>query len=128
MTQRTTRRTFIKHTAAAGAGFWIAGRQTWADELASKSPNERINVASIGVGGKGDGDSAQAAKHANLVAICDIDDKRLASKAAKFPKAEKFYDFRKMFDQVGGRIDAVTVSTPDHTHAVATMMAIKLGK
>jgi predicted dehydrogenase len=122
------RRDFLKQSAAVGVGFWVAGRATWADDLAGKSPGERIRLASIGVGGKGDGDSDQAAKHADLVAICDIDDKILDKKAAKYPAARKFNDFRKMFDAMGREIDAVTISTPDHTHAVATMMAIKLGK
>jgi predicted dehydrogenase len=128
MKRTTHRRDFLKHTAAASAGYWIAGRRTWADELALKSPNERIGLACIGIGGKGDGDSEQAAKHADLIAICDIDEHRLAAKARKFPNARKYTDFRKMLDEVGKQIDAVTVTTPDHTHAVATMMAIKMGK
>jgi predicted dehydrogenase len=128
MTNRTNRRHFLKSSAAASVGFWVAGRQTWADELASKSPNERINVACIGIGGKGDSDSIEVAKHADLVAICDVDDNRLAGKNRHYPRAEPFGDFRKMFDKMGKGIDAVTISTPDHTHAVATMMAIKLGK
>lgn len=128
MKHSANRRDFLKFTAAASAGFWIAGRQSAADELSSKSPNERINLACIGIGGKGDGDSDQAAKHANLIAICDIDDKRLESKARRFPKAQRFNDFRQLFDKLGKDFDAVTVSTPDHTHAVATMMAIKAGK
>ena len=128
MVRKSNRRDFLKYTAATGMGFWVAGRRTWADELASTSPNERIGVASIGVGGKGDGDSAQAAKHANLIAICDVDEQRLAAKGKKFPKAQQYTDFRDMFDEMGKQIDAVTVSTPDHTHAVATMLAIKMGK
>jgi predicted dehydrogenase len=128
MSLKTNRRNFLKSTAAAGAGFWVAGRATWADELASKSPNERINVACIGIGGKGDSDSAEVANHANVVAICDIDEDRLDAKQKKLPKAQRFYDFRQMFDKMGKEIDAVTISTPDHTHAVATMMAMKLGK
>ncbi|HZK79716.1 MAG TPA: Gfo/Idh/MocA family oxidoreductase, partial [Humisphaera sp.] len=124
----SNRRRFLKSSAAASVGFWVAGRATWADELASKSPNERINVACIGIGGKGDSDSAEVGKHANLVAICDVDDKRLDAKHKHFPHAQRFNDFRKMFDTMGKEIDAVTISTPDHTHAVATMMAIKLGK
>ncbi len=128
MSQKTNRRDFLKRSAAVGVGFWVAGRATWADDLASRSPNERIHVASIGIGGKGDSDSDEAAKHADLVAICDIDDQRLEKKAQKHPQARKFNDFRKMFDTMGREIDAVTISTPDHTHAVATMMAIKLGK
>lgn len=128
MKRKTNRRDFLKYTVGAGAGVWIAGRQTWADELASKSPNERIGLACIGIGGKGDSDSSQAAKHADLIAICDVDEHRLAQKAEKFPKAQQFTDFRKMFDALGKQIDAVTVTTPDHTHAIASMTAIKLGK
>jgi predicted dehydrogenase len=128
MRNKKTRRDLLKYTAATGIGFWVSGRSTWADEVDLKSPSERINIASIGIGGKGDGDSDQAARHGNLIAICDIDDKRLNAKAQRYPKAEKFNDFRKMFDKLGKQIDAVTVSTPDHTHAVATMMAIKMGK
>src|SRR5436309_1446436 len=112
MSHTPHRRDFLKYSAAAGMGFWVAGRASAAEELASKSPSERIGLASIGIGGKGDGDSDQAAKHADLIAICDVDEKRLASKAKKYPKAQKFTDFRKMFDEVGKNIDAVTVSTP----------------
>lgn len=124
----STRREFLKQSAfVAGMGVWVAAERPLR-ALQEQSPNERINVASIGIGGKGDGDSAQAAKHGNLIAVCDIDDERLNSKLRKFPKAQRFNDFRKMFDKLGKEIDAVTISTPDHTHAVATMMAIKMGK
>lgn len=128
MIHRPTRRKFLQGATAASVGYWIGGRSTWADELALKSPNERINIASIGIGGKGDGDSDQAAKYGNLIAICDIDEHRLAQKGAKYPRAERYTDFRDMLDEMGPQIDAVTVSTPDHTHAVATMMAIRMGK
>ena len=128
MRRKTNRRDFLKYTAAGSIGFWVAGRATAADELASKSPNERINVACIGIGGKGAGDSSQVGKHANLIGICDIDDKRLDSKSHEFPNAKRFNDFRVMLDKLGKDIDAVTISTPDFTHAVATMMAIKMGK
>jgi predicted dehydrogenase len=140
MTLRTNRRDFLKGSALAGVGFWVAGRMTWAEELKSKSPNERVNVACIGcgVGGKGDSDSDHAARFANVVAICDVDEKRLHAKETDEKKSEelrstdakakKYSDFRKMFDEMGKDIDAVVTSTPDHTHAVATMMAIKAGK
>ena len=122
------RRDFIKASAlVAGAGVWVAtGQRVLGVE--EQSANDKISVASIGVGGKGDSDSEHAGKHANMVAICDIDEDRLNSKAKKFPKAKKYTDFRKMFDEMGKEIDALTVSTPDHTHAVATMMALKMGK
>ncbi len=128
MSHKSNRREFLKGASLAGAGVWIAGRATWADELASKSPNEKLGLASIGIGGKGEGDCDQAANHANLIAICDVDTRRLDAMGEKHPKAKKFTDFRKMFDAMGKEIDAVTISTPDHTHAVATMMAIKMGK
>ncbi|WP_339732691.1 Gfo/Idh/MocA family oxidoreductase [uncultured Gimesia sp.] len=125
MSQRSTRREFIKQSSALGAAFWVGGQSLLAAE---KSPMEKLNFASIGVGGKGSSDSADAAKHGNLVAICDIDDKRLAKAAARYPKAKKFNDYREMLTEMDGDIDAVTVSTPDHSHAPASVMAMKKGK
>ena len=122
------RRDFLKASAmVAGMGVWVATGQR-VKGVEEQSANERINVASIGVGGKGDGDCEQVAKHGNLVAICDVDAKTLGKKGERHPKAQQFADFREMFDKLGKEIDAVTISTPDHTHAVATMTAIKLGK
>ncbi|MBS0261587.1 MAG: Gfo/Idh/MocA family oxidoreductase [Planctomycetes bacterium] len=120
------RREFLKSTAAIGVGAWIAGPDLAA--AAQRSANEQINIACIGVGGKGSSDTDHAGNHGNIVALCDIDDNHLGAKAAKFPQARKFNDFRKMFDDLSKQIDAVTVSTPDHTHAAASMQAIKLGK
>ena len=128
MSSGTNRRDFIKYTAATGMGYWVAGRKTWAQEADSRSPNEKVNIASVGVGGKGDSDSEQAGQVGNIVAICDTDDNQLARKGKQFPRAKKFNDFRKMFDEMGKGIDAVTVSTCDHCHAVVAMMAIKNGK
>jgi predicted dehydrogenase len=125
MSRRTNRRQFIQQTGLAGIGFWVAGGISLG---AAKAANEKLNIAGIGVGGKGSGDISQAGKLGNVVAICDIDDNNLNKKAKEFPKAKKYNDFRQMLDEMGKQIDAVTVSTPDHTHAVATMMAIKMGK
>ncbi|HLN28664.1 MAG TPA: Gfo/Idh/MocA family oxidoreductase [Gemmataceae bacterium] len=125
MKRQTNRRQFVKQSAIAGLGFWAAGGLTLAD---SKSPNETVNIACIGVGGKGDSDTDQAANFGNIVALCDIDDSTLNDKAGKFPKAKKYNDFRKMLEEMDKSIDAVTVSTPDHTHAVASIMAMKMGK
>jgi predicted dehydrogenase len=125
MTAAQNRREFLKSTAAIGVGAWVAGPDLIA---AQRSANEAINIACIGVGGKGSSDTDHAGNHGNLVALCDIDDNFLAAKATKFPKARKFNDFRRMFDDMDRQIDAVTVSTPDHTHAAATMLAIKSGK
>jgi predicted dehydrogenase len=93
----------------------------------SRSPNEKLNIAVIGVAGRG---AAQlgAARKENVVALCDVDANNLGAAAATLPRAKTFRDFRQMFDQMHQQIDAVTVSTPDHTHAAPSMMAMRLGK
>ncbi|HUY89933.1 MAG TPA: Gfo/Idh/MocA family oxidoreductase [Pirellulales bacterium] len=121
----TTRRRFLQGASLAGIGFWAAGRR---DEAFADSPNERINIACIGVGGKGSSDTDQAGNYGNIVAICDIDDQRLAAKAEKFPQAKTYNDYRKLLDEMHAQIDAVVVSTPDHTHAPAAVRAMRLGK
>ena len=125
MSPRNNRREFLQTAAAVGAGYWVAGGVQAAE---SKSPNGRIAMASIGIAGKGGGDTADAARLGNLIAICDVDEKRLEGAAKKYPQAKPFTDFRKMLDEMGKSIDAVTVSTPDHMHAPAALMAMRLGK
>lgn len=126
MSCRTNRRRFLKTTTATGIGFWVAGG-IQAQE--SKSPNEKVAIACIGVGGKGSSDSDDAGRQGNVVAICDTNDNVLNNTGSKrFPKAKRFNDFRKMIDEFGKSFDAVTVSTPDHTHAPAALMAMRAGK
>jgi predicted dehydrogenase len=119
------RRELLKGAALTGAAMLLADR-TWAAE--NQSPNERINFACIGIGGKGESDTADAAKHGNVVAICDIDDNTLSAAAQKYPNAKRYNDFRKMLEEMDKSIDAVTVSTPDHTHGPAAAMAMEMGK
>ena len=111
MARNPNRRQFLQTTAAvAGVGFFssVAASQD------SKSPNERIRFASIGIGVKGSSDSSDAGNSGDMVAICDIDDGRLNNATKRFEKAKKYNDYRKLFDESGKDIDAVTVSTPDH--------------
>src|SRR5207302_6735038 len=84
----------------------------------------------IGIGGKGDSDSKHVVPLGTVVAICDTDDGRINGKGAQegFKEAKKYFDYRKMLDEMGKDIDAVTVSTPDHTHAPAALMAMRMGK
>jgi predicted dehydrogenase len=125
MSYLTDRRRFLKTTAATGVGVWVAGKAAAED---SKSPNEVIRFGCIGVGGKGTSDSGDAKDAGDVVAICDVDDNTLEKAGSKsFPKAARYNDFRKMLDEVGKNIDAVTVSTPDHMHAPATAMAMRMG-
>ncbi len=90
-------------------------------------PSEKLNIAGVGVGGRGagviDGVSSQ-----NIIALCDVDAKHAAGTFNRFPNAKKYRDFRKMLEEEDKNIDAVTVATPDHVHAAATMMAIKMEK
>ncbi|MEQ8789716.1 MAG: Gfo/Idh/MocA family oxidoreductase [Pirellulaceae bacterium] len=124
MARGTTRRRFMQTTAAAGVGYWVAGG-VQAQE--SKSAIEEIRFACIGVGGKGQSDSADAGRNGAVVAICDIDDNTRLRASAKFSKAKPYYDYRKMLDEMGKSIDAVTVSTPDHHHAPAAVRAMRMG-
>lgn len=126
MARRTSRRTFLQQTAAtASIGYWLAGGVQAAE---STSPNEKIRMASIGVNGKGSSDSKDAGDSGEMVAICDVDEKSLGKAGEKWPAAQKFFDFREMLDKMHDKIDAVTVSTPDHCHAAAAIMAMRMGK
>ena len=120
---KTSRRNFLKSTAVAGAGVILM------HNLASgESPNEKINFAAIGVSGKGGSDTADAANSGNLVAICDTDANKRRGALKRYGDLPEFSDFREMFDKMGDKIDAFTCSTPDHMHAPACLMGMRLGK
>src|SRR3989442_9879778 len=125
MTNQTSRRDFLRGAAYTGIGIWIVDS---ARPASAQAPSDRVNFGCIGVGGKGDSDTADAARLGDVVAICDVDDNTLASAAAKYPLAKKYNDYRKMLEEMGKSIDAVTVSTPDHHHAHAAALAMKMGK
>jgi predicted dehydrogenase len=94
--------------------------------LSSRSPNSKLNIAIIGAGGRG-ADNTAAVAGENIVALCDVDGANLAKAAAKYPQARTYKDFRKLYEKADD-IDAVVVSTAEHTHAVATMPALRLKK
>jgi predicted dehydrogenase len=124
----TTRRTFLGASAGLALNFAVVPRHVLGG-AGYIPPSERVNVAGIGAGGMGGGDIATVSRlGANIVALCDVDDERAAGSFGAFPKAKKYKDFRKMLDAERDRIDAVTVGTPDHIHAVASMAAIRAGK
>ncbi len=130
MTQKTTRRNFIGQSAAvtAGVGFFTS---TKPDAFAQESALQSPAAASVGIGGKGDSDSSHVAKlGCKMVGICDIDGARLKKKGREksCQDAEQFTDFREMFDKLGDKFDMVTISTPDHTHAVAALRALNMKK
>ena len=123
-----SRRKFIRNTAIAGAGFFIVPRHVLGRGFIA--PSDKLNIAGIGVGGKGTSDLAEFAKspYVNIVALCDVDDREAANSRKKFDKAPYYKDFREMLEKEKSNIDACSISTPDHTHAVATLAAMQLGK
>jgi len=119
-----TRRDFMSG-AAAVAAFTIVPRAVLGGPR-HIPPSEKLNIAGIGIGGRGEGDLNEVESE-NIIALCDVDDGYAGKVFKNYPKAKKYRDFRRMLDKEKN-IDAVVVATPDHTHAVATMMAIKMGK
>ncbi|MET0462680.1 MAG: Gfo/Idh/MocA family oxidoreductase [Chitinophagaceae bacterium] len=124
-----SRRRFIQQSAVFGAGVLILPRHV----LGGKgfvAPSDKLNIAGIGAGGKGASDLAEFAKspNVNIVSLVDVDDRESAKTREKFPKASYYKDFREMLSKEKNNIDAVSVSTPDNTHAVATIAAMQLGK
>lgn len=107
------------------AGAWVAPQFSIARP--GPSANNRINLAFIGAGGRGMINLGGFPEE-NVVALCDVDDKNAAPAFDAHPKAKRFRDFREMLEKMGPEIDAVIVSTPDHTHFAATMAALRLGK
>ncbi len=124
MSRRMTRREMIRSGALAGAGFWIGAG---AAEARRRSPNEKLNIACIGVGGRGLSNVNGMAGE-NLVALCDVDGKRADAAYRKYPGTKKYQDFRRMFDELEKQIDAVVVSTPDHTHFHPALRTLQAGK
>ena len=115
------RRRFLRDGAIAGAvtlGFPAI--------LSSRSPGSKLNIAIIGAGGRG-ADNAAAVAAENIVALCDVDGVNLAKAAAKYPQARTYKDFRRLYEKADD-IDAVVVSTAEHTHAVAMMPALRMKK
>ncbi len=123
--KKISRRLFLGGSASALASLTIVPRHVLGGR-GNTPPSEKLNIAGIGVGGQGSWDLDNL-KSENIVALCDVDWKQAADTFKRYPKATRYRDFRKMLDKEKN-IDAVVVATPDHTHAVATMMAIKMGK
>lgn len=115
-----SRRTFLTRTGILlGSTFYISQRGF------AQSPNDKLNIGFVGTAGQARFSIGNLTAE-NIVAICDVDENFLAKAATDFPKAKKYNDFRKLLEQQN--IDAVVVATPDHTHAVATVAALQLGK
>ncbi len=124
--QAISRRQFIYNTAVFGGSAILSTSALARPKSRRVSPNEKLNLAIIGVGGRGVADTREVQSE-NIVALCDVNEKNLDAAAAKFPQAKKFVDFRKLYDH-SNDFDAVVVATTEHTHAFAVLPALKLGK
>ena len=119
------KRDFLKKSAIIASSVTFLPSSVWA--LTKKT---HLRTAHIGVGGMGNADLRSIAAHelVRVTALCDVDAKNLAAAKKKHPEAKTYRDYRKLFDEMGSEIDAVIVSTPDHTHAPASIRAMELGK
>jgi len=125
--QKLSRRRFIAGSTAAASGLLLSGPLTLRAASPRRiSPNEKLNIGIIGAGGKGM-ENINGVASENIVAICDVDETRAAEAFKKLPEARRYKDFRKMLESEK-TLDAVIVTTPDHTHAPAAVMAMKLGR
>ncbi len=129
-TQGLSRRSVLKLGAAGGLGYLFTGPSF--SVLKAQGSNERLYFAGIGVGGKGRSDIEHAGRVGEVIALCDIDESKghLGGAVEKWPKAKTFFDFRKLFEdkEIMKQLTGLTISTPDHTHALPAVMAMRAGK
>ncbi len=116
-----TRRSFLASSAAATAGLALAPR------IGAQSANDRLNIAAIGSGGQGMS-NLNNCRSENIVALCDVDEQRAGQAFQEWPDAPRYADYRVMLDEMANEIDAVLITTPDHTHANPALACIQLGK
>ena len=123
MSPNLSRRRFLGTSAAFAGPLIMPSGSLFGRKI---SPNEKLNIGVIGAGGKGTADS-EGVMSENIVALCDVDERTLRARKGRFPKAQTFSDYRVMLEKIGDKLDAVTVSTPDHHHFPASMLAMELG-
>ncbi|MCS6831610.1 MAG: Gfo/Idh/MocA family oxidoreductase, partial [Armatimonadota bacterium] len=124
MSQKLNRRAFLKGAAIGGFSLLFLRDSKMAFGFPQ---NEKLNIAMVGAGGRGRG-NLDGVLSENIVALCDVDERLAHSARQACPNAKFFKDFRKMLEQMRREIDAVVVSTPDHTHALPSVMAMRMGK
>ncbi len=127
MTNQLSRRRFLQHASRAGGAVAYGGYFSSASAAPSRSPNERLNIAAVGTANRAMVDIRGVARE-NIIALADVDANYLGAANARFPAARTYRDFRTMLEREADKIDAVVVGTPDHTHAPAAAMALRLGK
>lgn len=122
-----SRRSFLKRGTAAAAALTIVPSSILGKSHGYTAPTDKLNIAGIGVGGRGAG-VLRGMETENIVALCDVDWKYAKPTFDKYAQAKKYWDFRKMYEEMGNSIDAVMVATADHTHAIIAADAMSMGK
>ncbi len=122
-----SRRKFLETGAIAAAGLTVVPSSILGKSRGYTAPSDKLNIAAVGIGGMGNSNLTQLQSE-NIVALCDVDWRYSQHVFEKYPKAKRYYDYRKMYEEMGKSIDAVVVSTPDHTHAIITADAMTMGK
>ena len=127
MKNKVSRRTFLGTTATAAAAFTVIPNHAMGSVLGHKAPSDKLNIAAVGVGGMGNANLKQVTSE-NIVALCDVDWGYSKGVFDSYPNAKRYWDWRKMYDEMGKSIDAVIVATADHAHAIIAATAMTLGK
>lgn len=123
-----SRRSFLQQGAAAAAALSFVPSSVLGKSHGYTAPTDKLNIAAVGIGGMGNANIKKVSPTENIVALCDVDWKYAKKVFDAHPKAKKYWDYRKMYDEMGKSIDGVIVATADHTHAIVTADAITLGK
>ncbi|MDR2041800.1 MAG: Gfo/Idh/MocA family oxidoreductase, partial [Tannerella sp.] len=123
-----SRRAFLQKGAVAAAALTVVPNTILGKSHGYTAPTDKLNIAAVGIGGMGHGNINAVKATENIVALCDVDWKYAAGTFSEHPNAKKYWDWRKMYDEMGKSIDAVIVATADHTHAIIAATGITLGK
>ena len=123
-----TRRSFLQRGAAAAAALTIVPGSVLGKSHGHVAPTDKLNIAGVGIGGMGNANLKNMEKTDNIVALCDVDWKYAKPVFDRLPNAKKYWDYRKMYDEMGKSIDAVLVATADHSHAIISAEALSMGK
>jgi hypothetical protein len=125
MSSRTDRRAFLRSTAQGGLGLLVLKNS---QSVSTAQANEKLNIALVGIGGRGTWFVDTIPQMENVVAVCDVNEQRAAESFQKLPDTPRFRDYREMLSEMTDQIDAIIVATPDHSHAGPSIMAMKMGK
>ncbi len=127
MSSNISRRKFLEAGALAAAGLTVVPSSVLGKSMGYKAPSDKLNIAAVGIGGMGNSNLTHLQSE-NIVGLADVDWKYSQHVFEKYPKAKRYYDYRRMYDELGKTIDGVVVATADHTHAIIASEAMTMGK